>query len=246
MNETLSLLHRHRSQRAFSDAPIDDAQLNAIVEAAYRGPTSVNGQQVSLVVVREAGRRARIAEIAGGQPWIAKAPVFIAVVIDFHKTAEGARLAGETQCIQGSVEGLLLGAVDAGIALDRLMVAAQSLGLGIVPIGGIRRDPQAMIELLGLPPQTFPVVGVAIGHVAVEASQKPRLPLASFRHDEHYASDHLAQQIKDYDLELMHYWQDIGRADGAPWSSNTAGIYKQVYFPNVKPVAARQGFVNEA
>jgi nitroreductase len=32
------------------------------------------------------------------------------------------------------------------------MAAARALGLGVVPIGGIRQDSQGMIDLLGLPP----------------------------------------------------------------------------------------------
>jgi FMN reductase [NAD(P)H] len=71
--------------------------------------------------------------------------------------------AGAEQVIQDSVEGFAVGAVDAGIALGNLMTAARAAGLGVVPIGGIRRNPQAMIELLQLPELTFPIAGVASG-----------------------------------------------------------------------------------
>lgn len=245
MNETLKLQHTHRSDRSFTDAPISDAQLDAIVEAAYRAPTSINSQQVSLVVVRDPARRAQIAQIAGGQPWIAKAPVFITVVVDFNKTRLGLEAAGEQQVIHESVEGFAAGAVDAGIALGNLLVAARSLGLGVVPIGGIRRDPQAMIDLLQLPAQTYPIAGIAIGHVDKPAHQKPRLPMASFRHDEFYHADAVAPAIAAYDEELPKYWQSIGRADGLPWSANTAQSYSKVYFPLTRPVSVKQGFLND-
>jgi FMN reductase [NAD(P)H] len=160
MNETLRVMQSHHSSRSYKPDPVSDQMLDQIVEAAYRGPTSVNSQQVSLVVVRDPAKRARIAEIAGGQPWIAQAPVFIVLVVDFHKTGLGVAKAGQTQVAHESVEGLLAGTLDAGIALGNLMTAARSLGLGIVPIGGIRRDPQAMIDLLTLPPLTFPVDGL--------------------------------------------------------------------------------------
>ena len=245
MNETLKLQHSHRSERAFSDEAISDAELDAIVEAAWRAPTSINSQQISLVVVRDAGRRAKIAEIAGGQPWIAKAPVFITVVIDQNKTALAAQLTGQTQIIHESVEGFASAAVDAGIALGNLMIAARSLGLGIVPIGGIRRDPQALIDLLKLPPQTYPIAGVSIGHVETAATQKPRLPLPSFRHDEEYDAAKLEPAILAYDKTLSQYWRDIGRDDGLPWSVNTAGAYSKVYFPKTRPSTVHQGFLND-
>jgi FMN reductase [NAD(P)H] len=243
MNETLRLMQSHRSNRNYKPVPVSDQMLDQIVEAAYRGPTSVNSQQVSVVVVRDRERRARIAEIAGGQPWIAQAPVFITVVVDFHKTRLGVEKAGERQVAHESLEGIVAGTLDAGIALGNLMTAARSLGLGIVPIGGIRRDPQAMIELLELPPLTFPVVGLCVGHIAEEAPQKPRMGMRSFRHDERYRQETLPLLIAAYDETLAQHWKKIGRSDGEPWSARVAEYYQKVYFPRVKPVAAAQGFV---
>jgi FMN reductase [NAD(P)H] len=241
-NQTIELLETHRSDRSFLAQPISDETLAEVIEAAHRGPTSINAQHISLVVVRDAERRAKIAAIAGGQAWIAQAPVFITVVVDFYKTRLAANLVGKEQVIHASVEGFAAGAVDAGITLGNLMVAARAVGLGIVPIGGIRQDSQAMIDLLELPPLTFPMVGVCLGHVDTPAWQKPRLPIATYRHDETYKKDHLLEGIKAYDKELMTYWQSIGRADGLPWSANTANAYQRVYFRKTAEVARSQGF----
>lgn len=245
MNETLSLMQSHRSSRSYSSEPVSDALLDDIIKAAQCGPSSMNGQQTSLVVVRDAARRARIAELAGGQPWIAQAPVFVVIVMDFHKTSLGVAHAGQKQIIHESVEGYTVGAIDAGITLGNLMTAARSCGLGIVPIGSVRRNPQAMIDLLELPPCTFPLAGLCIGHVAEAAPQKPRLAMASFRHDERYRSDGLPGLIDDYDATMVNYWQAIGRADGVSWSASLANFYTRVYFSDVKPVAAKQGFLND-
>jgi FMN reductase [NAD(P)H] len=245
MNETIRSMQSHRSTRSYTSAPVSEAHLEEIVEATRRGPTSNNGQQVSLVVVRDAARRARIAEIAGGQSWIAQAPVFIAVVVDFHKTRLAVEKAGKKQLIHESVEGLIVGAVDAGITLGNLMTAARSLGLGIVPIGGIRNDPQAMIDLLELPPLTFPVVGVSIGHVAAEAAQKPRLPLPSFRHQETYHGAGLPALIDAYDAELLEHWKRTGRPAGQSWSASIAQSYGGDVFRHIKAVVAKQGFLLE-
>src|SRR3990167_654218 len=145
MNETLRIQQSHRSIRSYKPDPVSDAMLDQIIAAAHRAPTSMNAQEISLIVVRDAERRARIAELAGGQAWIAQAPVFITIVIDFHKTDLGVRTAGQTQIIHETMEGFGVAAVDAGIALGTLITAAESLGLGIVPIGGIRRNPQDKI-----------------------------------------------------------------------------------------------------
>ncbi|MDP2785068.1 MAG: nitroreductase family protein [Sulfurimicrobium sp.] len=186
MNETLRIQQSHRSIRSYKPDPVSDAILDQIIAAAHRAPTSMNAQEISLIVVRDAEKRARIAELSGGQMRVAQAPVFIVIAIDFHKTDLGVRKAGQTQIIHESMEGFGVAAVDAGIALGTLITAAESLGLGIVPIGSIRRNPQDMIALLGLPPLTFPLVGLCIGHIKDDMPLKPRMDIKTFRHDERY------------------------------------------------------------
>ncbi|PSH04615.1 MAG: NADPH-dependent oxidoreductase [Acidobacteria bacterium] len=245
MNDIIRLLQAHRSERSYKPDPIPDEILDEIIESAHRAPTSINTQTTSIVVIKDAERRKRISEITGGQPWVAKAPVFLTLVADLNKTRVGLEKRGATQQIQHSLEGVIASTVDVGIALGTLIVAARSFGLGIVPIGAIRRDPQAMIDLLELPEYTFPVVGIAMGYVEEPATQKPRLPIESFRHNECYQAENLRPAIDAYDLRLSEYWKQIGRSDGISWSENTADKYSLVYFPKVKPVAAKQGFTCE-
>ena len=244
MNETLRIQQSHRSIRSYRPDPVSDEMLDEIVAAAHRAPTSMNAQEISLIVVRDAERRARIAELCGGQAWIREAPVFITIAIDFHKTDLGVRKAGQAQIVHESMEGFGVAATDAGIVLGTLITAAESLGLGIVPIGSIRRNPQGMIDLLGLPPLTFPLVGLCIGHIKDDVPPKPRMDIKTFRHDEHYDASGYPNAIDAYDAELMEYWKKIGRSDGLSWSTNLGSSYKQVYFPQVKPVAAMQGLLN--
>jgi len=244
MNETICLLQAHRSSRSYKSSPIPEEILEAVIESARRAPTSTNSHEISLVVVRNAASRARIAEIAGGQPWIAQAPVFIAVIADLYKTWLGIKKAGGVQVFQRSLEGILAAVSDAGIAMATLMTAARALGLGVVPIGGIRRDPEAMIDLLQLPPNTFPVDGVVLGYVAEESPQKPRMAIESFRHEETYHPEVLESAIDAYDRTLQEYWQKIGRADGLSWSANMAQHYG-AFSRLIKAVAQKQGFTIE-
>ena len=241
-NATLDLMLQHRSIRRYQEKPVPPDVLDAVLRAAWRAPGSMNSQQVSLVVVQDAARRARIAEIAGNQAWVAQAPVFIAIVADQYKTSLGVAAGGAQQTVHSNVEGFATAAVDVGIVLGNLMTAAHAVGLGVVPIGGIRRDPQAMIDLLGLPKLTFPLVGLTLGYAAEEGCCKPRLPLASFAHAERYDAARLPQDIAEYDAALCQHWQQIGRADGQAWSTSLAAAYSRVYFPQVGSVARAQGF----
>ncbi|WP_036768356.1 NADPH-dependent oxidoreductase [Photorhabdus australis] len=242
MNQTIELLTSHRSERSYLDKPISEDILTSIIEATHLAPTSVNSQQVSLIVIRDAHCRSRIAELAGGQPWIAQAPVFITVVLDMYKTYLGIEMSGKQQIAHQSIESLISGSTDVGIALGALMTAARSYGLGVVPIGGIRNNPKAMIELLQLPELTFPVAGLVIGYVDIPAQQKPRLPLNSFCHEEYYHCEVLPEAIEQYNKTLMKHWQHIDRNDSSNWSVNTANYYQNIYYPAVLSAIQQQGF----
>ncbi|QCR37975.1 nitroreductase family protein [Nissabacter sp. SGAir0207] len=242
MNSTIKNLTNHRSERSYLDKAIPEEVINNIIEAAYRAPTSVNSQQVSVVVTRAQENRNKIAEIAGGQPWIKQAPLFLTFVLDMHKSEQAISAHGGEQLAHESIEALVSGSTDIGIALASAMAAARAEGLGVVPIGGIRRDPEAMIELLALPTLTFPVVGLAIGYVDQPAHLKPRLPMATFRHEEAYRTDGLAEQIEKYNADIQQHWKNIGRNDGDSWSESVGGYYKNIYFPQVLPAVIKQGF----
>jgi len=241
MNSTIETILAHRSIRNYTNEPVSADHLNAILAAAQAMPTSINGQQISIVVVQDPERKQKISELAAGNPWIAQAPVFLVFVADFHKTSLAAAKKGTNQVIHASAEGALVATFDAGIAMGGAIAAAESLGLGIVPIGGVRRNPQGIIDLLNLPPQTFPVCGLVIGHPADRSALKPRLPRESFAHGETYDQEAVARSVDAYDQVMTDYY--TARGDKASdWSSSVARAYQQVYYPQVGPVLRSQGF----
>lgn len=244
-NETIRILQSHRSDRDFTDEGISDEVLDNIIRAAQQSPTHRHGQQITLVVVRDQATRQKLFEItAGPQPQIAKAPVFILVTVDFHKTAVAVRNGGTEQRVHESLEGWTVGAVDAGITLATLSTAARSYGLGAVAIGAIRHEPQPVIDLLGLPPMTFPIVGICIGHIARDSAIKPRLPLSTYRHDERYNPQALTQEILDeFDATMLKHWATVGRKGGGNWTQRVQPYSGPVH-PETKLVAERQGFIN--
>lgn len=240
-NTTLTLINEHSSTRAFKKDLLTAEEITFIIEAAQRAPSSFNGQQVSIVVTQESETKKRISEFAGGQPWIADAPLFLTFVMDYTKPANALKLEGHEQLIHRDIEGILAASIDSGIALSTAMLAARSLGLGAVPIGGIRGNPEEMIKLLNLPPLTFPLVGLAIGKVAKASELKPRLPLETFAHHEKFDGSKLNESIVKYNQILIEHWKKINRKDGQEWSKSLAP-YSRVYFPKVAGALIKQGF----
>lgn len=242
MNNTIDTMKNHRSIRQYLDKDVSDELINEIIKSAQAMPNSINGQQTSVIVVRDKKKKEKLAELVGNQAYVAKAPVFLVFVMDFYRTFLAGEKTGFKQVIHEDIEGILAGSVDVGIALGASVVAAESLGLGTVPIGGIRQNPEEVIELLGLPKYTFPMVGLAVGYPADESHKKPRVPFDSFKHNESYDTKAVEESIDIYDEQMSKYLNDIGRAEQeVNWSTFTSRIYQSVYYPKVKDAVTKQG-----
>lgn len=241
-NQTIELMKSRKSVRQFTGEHVSDDVLQQIIEAAQCAPNSINGQQASIVITRDKAKIEQIAELAGGQPQVAGADIFITVVADFNKTNEAAKLQGKTQSVHTTMEGILVGAVDAGIMVEALAVAAESFGVGNTVIGGIRNNPQAMIDMLDLPAYTFPIVGITLGYMKENtASVKPKMALNSFAHEDKYNKENVASAVKAYDEVLAEFFEGLGLE--MPTNSQfVSKAYENPYYTDVMPVLKKQGF----
>lgn len=150
MNQTLELMKAHRSIRKFMDREVDEETLNAIVGAAQCAPTSHFVQAYTVIRVRDRRKRQAIAQLAGPQVWVAQAPVFLVFCADFNRL-EVAGSMHDTAVEKGWAEQFVTATVDAALLAQNVILAAESLGLGGVFIGGIRNDPQTVCDLLEIP-----------------------------------------------------------------------------------------------
>lgn len=245
MNSTIESLLNHRSIRKYDPEMFEQSALDLIIKSAQAAPNSINGQQISIVVVTDKAKKEKVAELAGGQAWIAEAPVFLLFVMDYHRAKLAAEKNGETLVITESLESIMVGSVDVGIAMGTAIAAAESMGFGTVAIGGIRKAPEEIIELFGLPEFVYPVAGLVIGRPMELSNQKPRIPEALFRHENHYNPDQL-ELLNEYDQEVSNYMKArTGGESDRNWSQSVAGTYKFVYFPKVYPSIRKQGFRND-
>lgn len=213
-NSTVESLLNHRSIRSFDpNKAVPQDILNSIIRATQQAPTTIGGQQYSIIVVQEKQRRHFIMEFAKGhrgiQQHIGDAPVFLIFAIDFYKASLINQKENTPLKITTSIEGILAGSVDVGLALGTAVAAAESFGLGTVCIGALRNhDLTPLIQEFRLPKYTFPLVGLCIGYPTEEAKKAkmyPRLPLQTFAHPEYYNVD----VFKDFDSVLDQYNQQI-------------------------------------
>jgi hypothetical protein len=105
-------------------------------------------------------------------------------------------------------------------------VAAESLGLGTVYIGGMRNDPQRVAETLGLPPRTVAVFGLCVGWPAKDAvaEVKPRLAQRAVLHHELYDDARTrGAEIAAYDRTMRCFYDQHGIGNPEGWTAHSAG-----------------------
>lgn len=221
-NVTLETLIGHRSVRRYLPDALPDGTLELLVAAAQSAATSSSLQVWSVVAVTDAGRRDRLAAFAGGQRHIQQAPLFLAWLADLRRL----RALGEERGLDlegpDYLEMQLVAMVDAALAAQNAAVAAESMGLGTVYIGGMRNHPEKVAAELGLPPNVFCVFGMCVGWPDLDAGEavKPRLPQSVVLHREQYEGTPNAATIAAYDLRMREF-QGEQRMSPADWSAQS-------------------------
>lgn len=187
--------------------------MEQILLAGQAASTSSNIQAYSVIAVTDPERKRQLAELAGNQQQIVESPVFLVWCADLNKIHIATNLHENIQLHQ-NVELFLLGTIDATLAAQNAAIAAESLGYGMVYIGGIRNNPQGVTDLLNLPPLVYPVFGMCVGVPDQEPDIRPRLPLEAVYHKEVYKDARsLEKEIHAYDdVTRVYYASRKGEA----------------------------------
>lgn len=172
MNQTIDLLDRRVSLRAYADRDIHGEHLDAVIESAMRAPTAGNMMLYSIIVIRDGKKKKQLSESCDHQPFIANAPVVLVFVADMQRWFDyydrcGVKQFCETRDLEYAgpdVADLLLCASDALIAAQNAVVAAESLGIGSCYIGDIMENYETHREMLDLPDWAFPISMLCLGY----------------------------------------------------------------------------------
>lgn len=224
LNPLIEHLLDHRSVRAYLPDPVTDAELAAIVAAAQSAASSSNLNVWSVVAVRDAARRARLAELAGNQVHVREAPLQLVWLADLARLRRVATACGRPADGLDYLEMFLTGVIDAALAAQNGAAAAESLGLGMVYIGGMRNHPEAVAELLGLPPGVFAVFGMCVGRPdpARPADIKPRPPQSVVLHHERYSLEAQDAGLEAYDRAMTRFYEAQKMNVHGTWSVHSA------------------------
>ncbi len=175
MNEILESLYRRKSVRRYDSRPVPQEVKCQLLEAAAQAPTACNQQRYTILDITDPAIKQALAGICGDQRFMAQAPVMLVFCADNRRWLDGFQAADCAPRRPGAND-LMLAVIDAVIAAQNTVVAAESLGLGSCYIGNIMAQYQAHRELLRLPEFVFPAVILLLGYPAPGQTELPKQP----------------------------------------------------------------------
>ncbi|SDH74383.1 FMN reductase [NAD(P)H] [Alteribacillus persepolensis] len=242
MNEVIESLQAHRSFRSYQDKAVDEEQLNEIIQSVQASPNWINGQQYSIIAVKDEKRKKKLAELCGNQKHIEEAPVFLIFCADFYRTYVASEMEGKTLETLNDIDSLIVSVTDVGIALGTAVAAAESFGLGTVAIGGIRKQALDVIDMLDLPEYVIPVSGLCIGHPGRDDGQKPRLPKEAVYHEERY-NHNVQPLLEQYNDTYSRYLQERStNSRFGTWTEFVSTFFSKPYYQGIEEMLRKQKF----
>ncbi|MDD4892095.1 MAG: nitroreductase family protein [Phycisphaerae bacterium] len=148
--DVLNAIMNRRSVRAYSPKPIPADVMERMRKVLRAAPSACNNQPWHFIFVTDAELKKQVAKAARDQMWIADAPAI--VVACGYPDKAYKKMGGYGNSVD----------IDLAIALDELMLAAASEGLGTCWIGAFAES--IVKPLLGLPAEVKIVAMAPLGY----------------------------------------------------------------------------------
>ncbi len=216
MNETVKQLMERKSVRAYEERDIDEQDVRTILEAAVQAPSAGNMTLYTVIRVTDPVKKEQLAKSCDNQPFIAKAPLVLVFCADYKRWFDLFATLDLGEPLRKPGEGdFLLAMLDATIAAQSSVVAADALGYGSCYIGDILEHCDTQREILGLPAYVKPVCMVVIGvptQQQIERKKPARFALEDIVYENTYQSktaEEFAAMLKarqGLDAEAFDRW----------------------------------------
>jgi FMN reductase (NADPH)/FMN reductase [NAD(P)H] len=196
MNSTLQIIQQRRSTRQYDPTPLNQAEKDAILGAAMRAPTAGAQMLYSIIEVEDQEIKDKLVDTCDHQPFIATAPYLLLFLADYQRWMDLFDAAGcEERALELGIQtrrpsegDLMLAMMDAIIAAQTAVIAAESMGIGSCYIGDILENWELHQEMFALPRYTFPAALLCFGRPGgpPQGKQVPRFDRKFIVHQNTY------------------------------------------------------------
>lgn len=153
-----------RSVRGYTDRPLDEDTIKTLLQAAISAPSGRNGQPWKFKVVTDKELINKISDLSRHGAWMRTAACLVAVYLDKSRSYD--RIKDAQSC---------------GAAIQNMMLAAHSLGIGSCWIGEILPKDDEIKAVLNIENSDLELMAVVtLGYGAGQPSSYIRNSLESF------------------------------------------------------------------
>jgi len=225
--DILQAITNRRSIRKFRVKPVAEADVMRIIECGQRAPSACSLQTYSTIWVKDENKRRILWEACGKQSFILEAPVTLVPCADIRKIMQIMKHERyETSFEKGlGYRTKLFAIIDAALAAENMVLAAEALGLGSVFAGGALGNPKVR-EALNLPKGVLPISLLCIGYPDENPPIRPRLQVDTTLFVDAYRSlqeDQIEEDVNRMNKALLEegYYVRYGkRSSDFTWINN--------------------------
>lgn len=234
------------SVRRYEREAIPQETMDFIYDAIHNTPTSYNGQQFSVIDIDDQVLKEQLYELTG-QKQLKTCNRLLIFCSDYYKMSLLAKEKGlDMPPFTNTMDGTIIGIIDASLAMMSAVVAAQAAGLGSNCIGYLRTvDPAKVAELLKLPKGVFVVCGLALGIPREQPDLKPKQSndTVFFKNSYSKDTDKLTRDLVDYDIIVKHYNETrAGGTTDNDWCGHILEYYRHAMDYKILDYLKNQGY----
>lgn len=243
MTETIRLMQDHRSVRSYQHRDVPEEMIEEIVRSAQSAATSSFVQAYTVIAIRDPGTKKALAELSDNRH-LETCSAALVFCVDVRRLFRAAG-AQEKEALLSNAELFIVATVDTALAAENAAVAAESLGLGICFVGGIRNRIREVTRLLEVPRLVYPVFALTVGYPAERPAKKPRFPLDVILHRDRYEIERDVH-VAEYDETVSRYYRErTGGRRTHGWSEYVAGLLREPRRPHMLDYLREQGFLQD-
>ncbi len=162
--ELFEAIKNRRSIRSYKKQELTQETINQLIDAARAAPSAGNAQSWAFVVATEQKTKEALATAAFGQKWLEEASVVFVVCADLKRAEESYGERGKSlYCYQ-----------DTSAAIENILLAACSMGLGTCWMGAFREE--EIRKVINAPPHMKPIALIPVGYPNESPRARSRRP----------------------------------------------------------------------
>jgi len=208
VNPVLETIFERKSVRKFKPEKVARNKIEQIVRAGQRAPTACGMQTYSFIIISDPDKRQEIlqaiARHAPTREFMEEAPLWIMICTDFARQLKLNEALGiKTEFSELSK--VILGIIDAALAAENMVLAAEALDLGSCFVGNVWTAPGRIGGILNLPGNVLPIVLLCLGYPNEAPPSRPRWPLEAVVHENEYTMP--AEQLMREYAHTRERWE---------------------------------------